>query len=183
MRSVFSPGALWTQFKPKQPHQKAIEFQHSRTSNKIRTIMVGSYVSFVSWEKRKQTNPLDSALLATLHYSLWNVSLNEWDNHLNGLCLFSLIYNFLSFQKIFHTWGSGERYGVTSIFDKHREGSKQFQISWLTLHMGKHILKPLPSISVCVYLTSFAQEQVCGKSGRTTFRPTYSETISKKRWW
>ena len=67
-----------------------------------------------------------------------------------------------------------------SIFDKHLEGAKQFQISWLTLHMGKHILKPLPFISECVYLTSFAQEQVCDKSGRTTFRPTYSETKERK---
>ena len=34
-----------------------------------------------------------------LLYSVWNVTLNEWDIHINGLCFFSLIFNFMPSQK------------------------------------------------------------------------------------
>ena len=34
-----------------------------------------------------------------LLYSLWNVTLNEWDIHINGLCFFSLVFNFMPSQK------------------------------------------------------------------------------------
>ena len=52
--------------------------------------------------------------------------------------------------------------------------------------MGRHILKPLPSISVCVYITSFAQEQVCGSqeeqpSGQLTVKPFQRKEDDKRQ--
>ena len=80
--------------------------------------------------KRKEKNPHDLALLATLH------CLSEWDIHIVGLYFVSLIFNFMPLQNICCTCRSNSR---SPLLPEKKAKTLSLNICVFTIHWIKDI--------------------------------------------